>query len=207
VLTIRLWQSQHRRFMGQRLLHRQTSSDHLLGIIHCRCYHNLFRLMRKCGVLENLLAKEHTHTFCNTGGDVRELDFRFDVNGVKIGAPFHGAGAPALQSVHVPHCACHTAIPHRPTGTARIMRNSGSAGSQLEHFLACRVEGFLHHPAADSHRQGAHALLQSHVHVLAGSSVSPTTAPREMPCPCTAVSDYMCAWSPNSYLSVCYQLE
>lgn len=57
---------------------------------NCRCYHNLFRLMRKCGVLENLLAKEHTHTFCNTGGDVRELDFRFDVNGVKIGAPFHG---------------------------------------------------------------------------------------------------------------------
>lgn len=43
-------------------------------------------------MLENLLLKEHTHTFCNTGGDVRELDFRFDVNGVKIGAPFHGEG-------------------------------------------------------------------------------------------------------------------
>ena len=30
------------------------------------CYFNLFRLMAKCGVLENLLLKEHTHTFCNT---------------------------------------------------------------------------------------------------------------------------------------------
>jgi hypothetical protein len=55
------------------------------------CYFNLFRLMAKCGVLENLLLKEHTHTFCNNDGDVRELDFRFFVNGTKIGAPFHGA--------------------------------------------------------------------------------------------------------------------
>ena len=46
--------------------------------------------MAKCGVLENLLLKEHTHTFCNNDGDVRELDFRFDVGGQKIGAPFHG---------------------------------------------------------------------------------------------------------------------
>lgn len=57
------------------------------------CYHNLFRLMAKCGVLENLLLKEHTHTFCNNGGDVRDLDFRFFVNGQKIGAPFHGLKA------------------------------------------------------------------------------------------------------------------
>lgn len=55
------------------------------------CYHNLFRLMAKCGVLENLLLKEHTHTFCNKDGDVRELDFRFNVGSSKIGAPFHGA--------------------------------------------------------------------------------------------------------------------
>lgn len=54
------------------------------------CYFNLFRLMAKCGVLENLLLKEHTHTFCNNNGDVRELDFRFFINGQKIGAPFHG---------------------------------------------------------------------------------------------------------------------
>jgi zeta-carotene desaturase len=54
------------------------------------CYFNLFRLMAKCGVLENLLLKEHTHTFCNNDGDVRELDFRFFLNGTKIGAPFHG---------------------------------------------------------------------------------------------------------------------
>jgi zeta-carotene desaturase len=54
------------------------------------CYFNLFRLMAKCGVLENLLLKEHTHTFCNNDGDVRELDFRFFLNDTKIGAPFHG---------------------------------------------------------------------------------------------------------------------
>ncbi|GLC33044.1 hypothetical protein PLESTB_000377000 [Pleodorina starrii] len=57
------------------------------------CYFNLFRLMAKCGVLENLLLKEHTHTFCNNDGDVRELDFRFFLNGLKIGAPFHGLKA------------------------------------------------------------------------------------------------------------------
>lgn len=57
------------------------------------CYFNLFRLMAKCGVLENLLLKEHTHTFCNNDGDVRELDFRFILNGIKIGAPFHGLKA------------------------------------------------------------------------------------------------------------------
>lgn len=54
------------------------------------CYFNVFRLMAKCGVLQNLLLKDHTHTFINRGGDVRELDFRFFVNGNKIGAPFHG---------------------------------------------------------------------------------------------------------------------
>jgi len=57
------------------------------------CYFNLFRLMAKCGVLENLLVKDHTHTFCNKGGDVRELDFRFEVNDTKVGAPFHGINA------------------------------------------------------------------------------------------------------------------
>ncbi|GMH39931.1 hypothetical protein BSKO_07835 [Bryopsis sp. KO-2023] len=57
------------------------------------CYFNLFRLMAKCGVIENLLLKDHVHTFINKGGDVRELDFRFFVNGMKIGAPFHGLKA------------------------------------------------------------------------------------------------------------------
>lgn len=57
------------------------------------CYHNLFRLMAKCGVLENLLLKEHSHTFCNLDGDVRELDFRFFLNETKIGAPLHGLKA------------------------------------------------------------------------------------------------------------------
>lgn len=57
------------------------------------CYFNLFRLMAKCGVLENLLLKDHTHTFCNADGDVRELDFRFFIGNQKIGAPFHGLRA------------------------------------------------------------------------------------------------------------------
>ena len=57
------------------------------------CYFNLFRLMAKCGVLGNLLVKEHTHTFVNAGGDVRALDFRFHLGGRKIGAPFHGLKA------------------------------------------------------------------------------------------------------------------
>ncbi len=43
---------------------------------------------RQCGVLDELLLKEHTHTFINKGGDVRELDFRF-----MLGAPFHGLKA------------------------------------------------------------------------------------------------------------------
>lgn len=49
--------------------------------------------MAKCGALGNLLVKEHTHTFVNAGGDVRALDFRFNVGGRKIGAPFHGLKA------------------------------------------------------------------------------------------------------------------
>ncbi|KAK9844988.1 hypothetical protein WJX74_009312 [Apatococcus lobatus] len=57
------------------------------------CYHNLFRLMAKVGALENLLPKEHAHTFVNTGGDVRLLDFRFKLGGKDIGAPFHGLKA------------------------------------------------------------------------------------------------------------------
>ena len=48
---------------------------------------------KQCGVLQNLLMKEHTHTFCNNGGDVRELDFRFFLGQTKIGAPLHGLKA------------------------------------------------------------------------------------------------------------------
>ncbi|KAJ3679133.1 hypothetical protein LUZ60_017144 [Juncus effusus] len=52
------------------------------------CYSNLFRLMKKVGAEENLLVKDHTHTFVNKGGDIGELDFRFPV-----GAPIHGINA------------------------------------------------------------------------------------------------------------------
>jgi zeta-carotene desaturase len=51
-------------------------------------YANLFSLLRKVGAFENLLPKDHTHLFVNTGGDLRELDFRF-----ALGAPFNGLKA------------------------------------------------------------------------------------------------------------------
>ncbi|KAJ8499906.1 hypothetical protein OPV22_010458 [Ensete ventricosum] len=52
------------------------------------CYSNLFRLMKKVGADENLLVKDHTHTFVNRGGGIGELDFRF-----RLGAPIHGIRA------------------------------------------------------------------------------------------------------------------
>ncbi|KAF8731931.1 hypothetical protein HU200_015879 [Digitaria exilis] len=52
------------------------------------CYSNLFRLLKKVGADNNLLVKEHTHTFVNKGGTIGELDFRFPV-----GAPLHGIQA------------------------------------------------------------------------------------------------------------------
>jgi zeta-carotene desaturase len=51
-------------------------------------YANLFELMRKVGVFDNLLPKSHTHTFINKGGKVGNLDFRF-----LLGAPFNGLKA------------------------------------------------------------------------------------------------------------------
>ncbi|MEH2239468.1 9,9'-di-cis-zeta-carotene desaturase [Nostoc sp.] len=52
------------------------------------CYYELFDLMKKVGVLENLRLKEHTHTFINKGGRTGALDFRFIT-----GAPFNGLKA------------------------------------------------------------------------------------------------------------------
>jgi len=52
------------------------------------CYYQLFDLMKKVGVLENLRLKEHTHTFINKGGHTGALDFRF-----LTGAPFNGLKA------------------------------------------------------------------------------------------------------------------
>ena len=52
------------------------------------CYYELFDLMRKVGAFENLLRKEHVHTFINKGGRVGTLDFRFF-----MGAPFNGLKA------------------------------------------------------------------------------------------------------------------
>ena len=52
------------------------------------CYYNLFALMKKVGAFDDLLLKEHVHTFINRGGETGSLDFRFPV-----GAPFHGLKA------------------------------------------------------------------------------------------------------------------
>ena len=51
-------------------------------------YANLFALMKKVGAIDNLLPKDHTHLFVNSGGDLRSLDFRF-----AVGAPFNGLKA------------------------------------------------------------------------------------------------------------------
>ena len=52
------------------------------------CYYNLFALMAKVGAFDELLLKEHTHTFVNQGGKLGALDFRFFT-----GAPFNGLKA------------------------------------------------------------------------------------------------------------------
>jgi zeta-carotene desaturase len=74
---------------------RDKDGNHIEMGLHVffGCYFNLFRLMAKCGALENLLLKEHAHTFVNEGGDVRLLDFRFNIGNFKVGAPFHGLKA------------------------------------------------------------------------------------------------------------------
>ncbi|EIE25948.1 zeta-carotene desaturase [Coccomyxa subellipsoidea C-169] len=84
-----------RPFIGGKVASWQKDGNHVEMGLHVffGCYFNLFRLMAKCGVLQNLLLKEHVHTFVNTGGDVRELDFRFFLGNMKIGAPFHGLKA------------------------------------------------------------------------------------------------------------------
>ncbi|MBE9013951.1 9,9'-di-cis-zeta-carotene desaturase, partial [Pseudanabaenaceae cyanobacterium LEGE 13415] len=51
-------------------------------------YANLFALMEKVGAYQELLPKEHVHTFVNRGGELGKLDFRF-----LLGAPFHGLKA------------------------------------------------------------------------------------------------------------------
>ncbi|KAA6422035.1 MAG: zeta-carotene desaturase [Trebouxia sp. A1-2] len=87
---------EQRPFIGGKVAsYRDKDGNHVEMGLHVffGCYHNLFRLMAKCGVLENLLLKEHTHTFVNTGGDVKKLDFRFFAGNKKIGAPFHGLKA------------------------------------------------------------------------------------------------------------------
>ncbi|PQQ17650.1 zeta-carotene desaturase chloroplastic/chromoplastic [Prunus yedoensis var. nudiflora] len=46
---------------------------------------SMFSLVATVGADENLLVKDHTHTFVNKGGNIGEFDFQFP-----IGAPIHG---------------------------------------------------------------------------------------------------------------------
>jgi zeta-carotene desaturase len=85
-----------RPFMGGKVASWQDKDgNHIEMGLHVffGCYFNLFRLMAKCGVVANLLLKDHAHTFVNENGDVRLLDFRFNVGDFKVGAPFHGLKA------------------------------------------------------------------------------------------------------------------
>ncbi len=67
-----------------------TAGNHIEMGLHVffNNYANLFALMQKVGAYENLLPKEHVHTFVNRGGQTGQLDFRF-----LLGAPFHGLKA------------------------------------------------------------------------------------------------------------------
>ncbi|MEO1145433.1 MAG: 9,9'-di-cis-zeta-carotene desaturase [Cyanobacteria bacterium J06638_22] len=67
-----------------------TNGNHIEMGLHVffNNYYNLFALMQRVGAFENLLPKEHVHTFVNRGGDIGQLDFRF-----LLGAPFHGLKA------------------------------------------------------------------------------------------------------------------
>ena len=85
-----------RPFMGGKVASWQDKDgNHIEMGLHVffGCYFNLFRLMAKCGVVANLLLKDHAHTFINENGDRRLLDFRFNIGDFKVGAPFHGLKA------------------------------------------------------------------------------------------------------------------
>ena len=88
---------EQRSFIGGKVAsYKDRDGNHIEMGLHVffGCYFNLFRLMAKCGAVDNLIVKEHSHTFINRGADVRELDFRFFIgNALKVGAPFHGLKA------------------------------------------------------------------------------------------------------------------
>lgn len=80
-----------RKFIGGKVgSFKDKDGNHIEMGLHVffGCYNNLFRLLAKVGADNNLLLKDHTHTFINKGGNVGELDFRFPV-----GAPLHGIKA------------------------------------------------------------------------------------------------------------------
>ena len=102
--------------------------------------------------------QDHTHTFVNTGGDVRELDFRFDVNGMKIGAPFHGAPSIPLRAAFM--------------ATFEQRRLEFGLTAQIEPFSSgmsewswgkCRAEGIFHDTAAVVDGQGSQQPSAGHL--------------------------------------------
>lgn len=85
---------------------RSICASHATHSMHCSAYNNAakpverwqgptmysMQLRVRCAA-----TQEHTHTFCNNDGDVRELDFRFFLGDTKIGAPFHGTDRRQLK--------------------------------------------------------------------------------------------------------------
>ena len=81
-----------RRFYGGKVgSWKDKDGNHIEMGLHVffGCYYNLFGIMKRIGAFDYLRLKEHAHTFVNTGGIVKELDFRFG----GIGAPFNGLAA------------------------------------------------------------------------------------------------------------------
>ena len=95
--------------------------------------------MAKCGGLGNLLVKEHMHTFVNAGGDVRALDFRFNVGGRKIGAPFHGLKAFFTTAQLAPIDKACTQGPFLRRWRGGMQRLSRAPAHQLMHELCARL--------------------------------------------------------------------
>jgi uncharacterized protein with NAD-binding domain and iron-sulfur cluster len=62
-----------RKFIGGKVgSFQDKAGNHIEMGLHVffGCYNNLFRLLTKVGAADNLLVKDHIHTFINAGGDV-----------------------------------------------------------------------------------------------------------------------------------------
>lgn len=137
------------------------------------CYHNLFRLMTKCGVLENLLVKEHTHTFVNSGLSLLQSPFDTLKKSLYCNCKFHlhcrkyktdaFLVFPRTDFIRI----LSDSISHPHPMTCLFPHQSGSfrwgcerarlpiqCGRQEDWSSLPRPQSILHHPSALSTRQG-----------------------------------------------------